>query len=388
MPNAKVALIVVLAWVWGPACGEPRVPGDDAVVLERVPAAQATRRLDPLRKQVSADPNDLSSALQLAQGYLVIGRETSDPRFVSYAHATLSPWLRQPNPSAPVLVLAATALQSSHRFDEALELLERAIALDSRNGQAWLTKATLLQVKGDFPAAGAACKRLLHTADQLIALTCLASVDSLSGRLEGSYRRLRDVSATAGRGDEELQSWVSGQLAEMSVRRGDFVSAERYFLTALRASPEDAWLKGAYADLLLLMDRNKEVIDLLKGDEAQDILLLRLAIAGERLDSSSATRWAELFDARRRAARRGDSSHLREYARFLLEVRNAPAEALRVAEDNWGVQREPPDVRVYLQSALRAGKQREAAIVQSWILETGYEDRTLADLMGPPVSQP
>jgi hypothetical protein len=38
----------------------------------------------------------------------------------------LNPWLQRNDPSADVLVLSATALQSSHRFAEALQLLDRA----------------------------------------------------------------------------------------------------------------------------------------------------------------------------------------------------------------------------------------------------------------------
>ncbi|MGH8177769.1 MAG: tetratricopeptide repeat protein [Steroidobacter sp.] len=361
------------------AQSEPYVPDNEAVVLERLPAGNATRQLDPLRRKLKDEPRDVLSAMQLAQGYLQIGRETSDPRFVSYAQATLSPWMQRDNPPAAVLVLSATALQSSHRFEEALTLLDRALAIDSRNAQAWLTKATLLQVRGDFPAARAACQRLLQTADQLIALTCISSVDSLNGQLEPSYRALARVSSAFNGADAGLQSWVLGQLAEMAVRLRDFAAAEKYLRAALRASPEDAWLKGAHADLLLLESRDAEVIDLLAGSESQDILLLRLAIAGKRLGAANASRWAQMFDARRRAARRDDSSHLREHARFLLEVRNAPAEALQVARENWRVQREPADVRVYLQSALRAREPQAAAAVSEWIRETGYEDRTLQE---------
>lgn len=369
--------LVLFAFLCAPTRGAPYVPKDDAVVLERVPAALATRRLEPLRKRASAEPSELSTTLQLAQGYLVIGRETSDPRFVSYAQATLSPWLQRPNTPVPVLVLAATALQSSHRFDEALALLDRALAIDSRNAQAWLTKATVLQVQGEFAGARAACQHLLQTTDQLIALTCIASVDSLSGRLAASYRALANASGALGRAEESVQSWMLGQLAEMAVRLADVTAAEKYFLAALRVSPESAYLKGAYADLLLSTRRNHEVIELLQEHESQDILLLRLAIAGKRLGSADASRWAQMFDARRRATRHDDNSHLREHARFLLEVRDAPTEALQVAQENWRVQREPADIRVYLQAALRAGEQRSAGVVRAWIRETGYEDRTL-----------
>ncbi len=72
----------------------PRIPPSEATVLEHVPAAIATEKLEPLRTRLGSHPQDLPAALALAQGYLDIGRATADPRFVSYAQATLAPWAR------------------------------------------------------------------------------------------------------------------------------------------------------------------------------------------------------------------------------------------------------------------------------------------------------
>ena len=64
---------------------EPRIPSSDAEVLEHLPAVSETRELKPLRDALLVNPRDLSSALELARRYIQIGRDTSDPRFVSYA---------------------------------------------------------------------------------------------------------------------------------------------------------------------------------------------------------------------------------------------------------------------------------------------------------------
>jgi Flp pilus assembly protein TadD len=137
----------------------------------------------------------------LAEGYLKIGRETADPRFTSYAQAVIAPWLRAPNPSAPVLVMHSTVLQSSHRFDAALAALDRALQLDPTNAQAWLTKATVLQVQGKYARARQACGQLLLSAGQVVAVSCIANVNSLNGRLDASYRSLQEraVGGAAGR---------------------------------------------------------------------------------------------------------------------------------------------------------------------------------------------
>jgi tetratricopeptide (TPR) repeat protein len=354
----------------------PYIPTDDAVVLERTPAANASRQLAPLRQKLRTDRPDVSTALHLAEGYLRIARETADPRFTSYAEATIAPWLRASNPSAAVLTMQATILQSSHRFDASLAVLDRALQLDPMNAQAWLTKATVLQVQGKYAPARQACGQLLRTAGQLIAASCLANINSLNGRLEASYRHLQSLLPAVPAGDSQTRSWLLGQLAEMAVRQGDPL-AEKYFLEALALLPSDVYLKAAYADLLLQQQRNTEVLALLRDNQAQDVLLLRLAIAASRLRTPLAQQWSDTFSVRYRAAQRGDDNgHLREYARFLLEVRGDAAGALQVARRNWQVQREPADVHVYVNAARAA--RRDAAEVWTWIRDTGYEDRALA----------
>lgn len=359
---------------------EPYVPTSDDTVLERVPAATEVRELEPLRQKLRTSPSDVTSAVQLAKGYLQIGRQTADPRFTSYAQATLAPWLKSPSPPAEVLVLSATALQSTHQFAASLATLDQALSVEPDHAQAWLTKATILQVQGKFPEARAACGQLIRSAGQLIAVSCIANVNSLSGKLEQSYQSLQRLYSMTAE-SAELRGWLAGQLGEMAVRLGDTSAAQRHFQAALKATPEDVYLKAAYADLLLTQHRDAEVITLLAANEQQDVLLLRLAIAGKRLQHASANSWVASFDARYQAAQRaGDTSHLREYSRFLLEVRGDAKGALEVAKRNWQVQREPADVLVYLKAAHAAGTPDAAVEVVGWIRDTGYEDRALAEL--------
>jgi tetratricopeptide (TPR) repeat protein len=269
-------------------------------------------------------------------------------------------------------------LQYLHNFDAALALLNRALAKQTFNGQAWMTKATILQVQGHFDAARQACRPLIQISGHLIALTCLTSVNSLTGNLSASYLALRSVFTDDPRLDPGVRVWVLDQLADMTQRAGDEKAAEGYLLAALSVAPWDGYSKGAYADLLLQENRHAEVVRLLQADEQQDNLLLRLAIAGTRFGSADGRRWSDMFQARYEAARRdGDFTHLREQARFLLEVRGKNAEALALAEQDWQVQREPGDVRVYFAAAGAAGNQAALRNLRSWIQQTHYEDRTL-----------
>jgi len=175
-----------------------------------------------------------------------------------------------------------------------------------------------------------------------------------------------------------VRVWIWDQLADMAERVGDDAAAERFFQAALVASPGDGYTQGGYADLLLRQHRPAQVLILL-GDEAQqDNLLLRLAIAARQLGSERAGELSDTFQARYEAARRdGDFTHLREQARFLLEVRGDVRAAVELAERNWRVQREPADVRIYWEAASAAGRLQDLRQLQEWIQQTHYEDAVL-----------
>jgi tetratricopeptide (TPR) repeat protein len=367
----------------GIAAASPYLPADDATVLERVPERSDLERLAPLRAAVAAEPEDLGASLALATGYIGIGRRNSDPRFIAHARAVLSPWLSRPRTPEPVLVLEAITLQYLHQFDPALALLERALALEPLDAQAWLTRATLLELRGDYAGARRACARLVRAADDFTALTCLGSVAGRSGELAASYRALQASSDLTPRVPAALRAWRSSVVAEMAERLGDDRAAETHLRAALQAAADDPYLKAAYADLLLRVGRAPEVIALLAGSEAQDPLLLRLAIAGSRLGSPEAVGWRVAYGERLRAAERDrDNTHLREAAMYLLEVRGDAVAALESAERNWAAQREPADLRIYARAAERAHATADIAQIARWLRETRYEDRTLCALIG------
>jgi hypothetical protein len=72
--------------------------------------------------------------------------------------------------------------------------------------------------------------------------------------------------------------------------------------------------------------------------------------------------------------------HLREEARYTLEIRKSPDVALALALDNWRVQKEPLDARIALEAALAAHRPDAAGDVLDWIASTHLEGVRLAEL--------
>ncbi|WP_367155708.1 hypothetical protein [Methylomonas sp. HYX-M1] len=360
----------------------PYLPKSDAELLETLPARDETdRRMRDLQSQIRNRPNDWQAVQRLTTLLIERGRATSDPRYFGYAEANLQPWLNAATPHPQALILHATLLQNRHAFAPALQALDQALALQPRSGLAWLSKAAIQQVQGNFTGAWQSCLAARRGTPTLTANACLAATLSMTGRLKEAQGLLQQTLAGEAEAPVADRQWAWTMLAEIDERLGDPAAAEVAYRQALAFPQASAYLLSTYADFLLQQQRYPEVIDLLKGETRADGLLLRLALAERRLQRAEASEHVQALQARFAAGRlRGETSHQAEEARFYLELAGNPAEALRLAEANWAVQREPRDALIFLQAAKAAAAPARAAPVLRFIAESGVQDARLQAL--------
>jgi predicted Zn-dependent protease len=388
VPLRKLALAAsALLLAAGPrtAMAAPYVPQSGALVVETLPrrGAAEPKELLALRAGLRATPNDVRLATTLAQRYIALGRSESDPRYFGYAQAALAPWWSTAAPPSQVRLLRATLLQTNHQFGPALADLEAVTASDPTNAQAWLTRATVQAVRGDYAAATSSCARLSTLAGNLVAFTCLASARANMGQLAASERLLNVALAQAVGEPVEVQVWMQTLLAELAARRND-PQADARFRAALALAPRDSYLLGAYADYLLDRGQAGDAERILSPFHRIDSLLLRHALAlkqqqgrGRELEAARSELQAR-FDA---AALRGDSIHLREQGRFTLHVLGDARTALALAQRNWAVQKELADLRLLLEAGRAAGDATAVAQGAAWVRQHGLEDAAVAALL-------
>ena len=356
----------------------PRVPRDDAEVLERLPLAPrgvAVRALQADRAALARDPTNLGLALRLARAYSEIGRSSGDPRYSGYAEAVLRPWWHLKNPPTAVLTMRATIEQRAHRFEDALTDLSTVLARDPMNVQARFTRSTIYQVQGRFDAASRECDTFDRRTSRLILVACKSAADAASGRLAESYTQLAGALESSADASPALRAWIATGLAEMAERGGKSKDAETRYREAMALDPDDFYLLGAWSDFLLDRGREREVVALLASRTTSDPLLLRYTIALKRLASPDADRWREQLSSRFDASRRrGDKVHLREEARFALQVERDPKRALTLARENWKVQREAADARILLEAAWATADDPVLREIGAWFRRTRFED--------------
>ena len=378
-------LILVSSFNLASLClAAPFVPQAGNEVLELLrdrPLDSKARELRALRAALTRDTNNLAIASRIARRYIEESRAQGDPRYLGYAQAALGPWWSQAQPPNTVLLLRATIRQSNHDFDAALEDLSRLLKSAPDNAQAWLTRATILQVRGEYEDASRSCEPLARLAPSY-EVTCKAGVASLTGQAQRSYELLQGVLDNIGADSFAEKNWIETGLAEIAARLGRNEAAEVHFKRAIQRGAADPYLKGAYADFLLDAGRPAEVTRLLSADVRIDGLVLRLALAEQALGARELPQRIATLQARFDAARaRGDQVHRREEARFYTALLNQPREGLRLAQANWAVQKEPADARILLEAALAANERKAAQTVIAWMTRNKLEDATLSRLV-------
>ena len=378
-------LVTVTVTVTAPvAIAAPFIPASGSQVLERLPGRNdpIQRELQQLRAALAADPTDLRAAVALARRYVEIWRDGGDPRYLGYAQAALAPWWSVPAPPEAARVMRATLLQSTHHFSAALADLDAVVRQDRDDAQAWLTRATILQVLGDYPKARESCNQLGRLAPPLVLQTCISSVQSLSGEALPAYRALDTLLRQSADASADIRIWVLTLLAEIASRRGDQKAARTHFEQALALGVPDSYLLASYADFLLARHEPARVATLLKDKTQIDALLLRYALALKDTNDPEASKYRAMLGQRFDAARlRGDTIHQREQARYELELAQNPGAALLVAQQNWQTQKEPADTLLVLQAAAAQKNRAAAQPVLDWLQKNRSEDAALTPLV-------
>lgn len=374
---------VLAAWALATAAA-PHLPASDATVVERVPARAAdprVRDLQALRAAWRANTRDVDLAVRLARRYVEEAAAEGDPRYVGYAQAALAPWWAEPAPPVAVRVQRAVLRQYGHQFAEALTDLDAAVLAEPANAEAWAWLAAIHLVRADYAQAARGCKGLAPLTTPLLAAGCRATIDSLTGSAGPAAITLAVALKSAADAGPEERLWALTRLAEIAERRGSIAVAERAFKDALALGVADVYLQAAYADFLLDNGRAGEVLTLLKDGTRADVLLLRLALAAKAANDPRADGWRRDLAARFDAARaRGDRTHEKEEARFVLELQGDAPRALTLARSNYAVQREAADARILLEAAIAARQDEAAKPVLDWLESNRVESVVLRSL--------
>jgi hypothetical protein len=216
-------------------------------------------------------------------------------------------------------------------------------------------------------------------------------VASVTGRLDLASSLVARALGSMPASDTSLHAWAYTLQAEIAAHQARPAEAVRLLQQGLAAERNDHYARAALCDALLDLDRPEEVLSWTADQDRDDNLLLRRALAlralaqrtgdGARWQHALAVATTQLRERHQAALQRGDRTHLREAARMQLALLQDPAASLRLARENWSIQREPADVRILLEAARAANDPITIGEVSVWVRTTGLVDARIASLL-------
>lgn len=244
---------------------------------------ESSQKLHTLEQQLKKDPANLNVIKQLLETYIETAKQRNQGVYLRKAEALLKDTLKQYPQEYDLQMHYVDLLQHTHRFDQALNVLQGMIAKTPKEAEPYLVQATIYQAEGEFEKALNSCKQLILRASHLLSTTCITTAQSHLGKLEQSYQLLQNLYTKKIYHEKNEKLWALTSLSDMAYRLGDKQSSLSYLKEALEIQPDEHFVLKKISDLYLESKEYLTVKKLLKNHLHIDALFLRQTVARAKL---------------------------------------------------------------------------------------------------------
>ena len=383
---------------WSPVAAQERYrPSDVAVVLSSSVHAASGRQnsLRALDKAWRAQPQNLPAALAYARAVFTLGLTEGDLRWYGSAKASLTPWWTAADLPAEAYFLRGLVKQGFHDFQEGLQDINRAIALEPARAEFWSWRFALHLLLADMTAAQKDIDEIGRLFGSEEAQVYRAVLLYRTGQPLPAVALLSQAIRSVNHQDASSQDWLGFHLGEAHRVAGQPAKALAVWGQRLKASPQSHLIRLSLADLLNQQGQYRQAkntatatVTAANGNAPNstasmtDALLMQAVLASRGLKDPDESRLAKQLEARLQSqALRQEALIERPKLIYQIAYGRDVKAGLALSIDNWQLQKEPPDALLFVQAALALGQARDAEPVVSWAEKTGYTDPQLTPLL-------
>lgn len=376
-------------------------PAASAVVLSASVHA-AKGRPDSLRaldQAWRAQPQNLPTALAYARAVFTLGLTEGDLRWYGSAKAALKPWWTVADLPAEAYFLRGLVKQGFHDFQEGLQDINRAIALEPARAEFWSWRFALHLLLADMSAAQKDIEEMGRLLGAEEADVYRAVLLYRTGQPLAAVAMLSRALRSASYQDPSSQDWLGFHLGEAHRVAGQPARALDVWSQRLKASPQSHLIRLSLADLLNQQGQYREAKTIAMAATSSnapnspatltDALLMQAVLASRGLKDPDEGRLASQLEARLQSqALRQEALIERPKLIYQIAYGRDLKAGLALSIDNWQLQKEPPDALLFVQAALALGQARAAEPVVKWAEKTGYTDPQLTPMLAQLQSHP
>jgi tetratricopeptide (TPR) repeat protein len=200
------------------------------------PIDQTDRVIWDYQQRVRQNPDDVQSYAVLGAAYIQKVRDTGDPTFYTKAQAVLDEALKRDSQNIEALIGAGTLANARHEFREALQLGQRAKAINPTVPRIYGVIADAQTELGLYDDAVQTLQTMIDMRPDLGSYSRVSYARELHGDIEGAIEVMQEA-VTAGGASTENSAWVRVQLGNLYFTQGDLARAEQEYQRTLTLLP-------------------------------------------------------------------------------------------------------------------------------------------------------
>jgi tetratricopeptide (TPR) repeat protein len=276
MKNRKIIRVAAIAVLLGGIVGiyfrsTTRVPAEMSNLIPRSSDASASaeflnaqKAVEYYRDLIQKKPEVARNYVELAQIYIQEARVTAlHHEYFPKAERLLNEALvRDPN-DFNAIVTKASMFATLHRFEDAKQLIQRAIQLNPYNAFAYGVLVDAHVELGEYDDAVQACDKMLSIRPDLRSYARASYLRELHGDNHGAKQAMQ-MAGEAGVPGQENRAWAFFNLGKLHLNEGKLDTAEFIFNGILQERPKYAYAMLGLAQVRSAQGRYDEAITLLK----------------------------------------------------------------------------------------------------------------------------
>jgi tetratricopeptide (TPR) repeat protein len=335
------------------------------------------RRTSDLRAKVSGHPEDVASAVLLADALLRQTRVTGNVGLAKECEQVLKVALVQDPGNYDANRMLGALYLSQHRFREAIQAAEKnrdARPADPVNygviGDGHLEL-------GEYDQAFESFDHMMNLRPSPAAYARVAYARELQGNLAGALESMKLSAEATSAEDLEAQAWTHSQVGDLYFQLGRFQEARQEYIAASQAFPGHPFAVIGYAKTIAHEGDPSGALTLLQKLAATSPTPDLAARIGDLLEQLGRHDEAERQYALAEAGWKSDAPEPKNLARFLADHDRKIDEAVTIAERARSDRND-----IFTDDALawayyKAGRLDDAAKASAESLRTGSRDREL-----------
>lgn len=218
-------------------------PSAEAELLKpvKINAGQATladRNIGAAQGIIEKQPDNQKGYNLLAAAFMQKARETGDFSFNARAEESLKHSFRVSPDNYDATKLQATLLLNFHRFAEALQIAERAQAINSRDHDVYAIMVDALVELGDYKRAVETAQNMVDLRPDTSSYSRISYLRALHGDTKGAIESMKMAVGAASPVNPEGVAWCRVHLGDELMNDGKLSEAEREYDHALYTFPD------------------------------------------------------------------------------------------------------------------------------------------------------